>query len=50
MLMLRSVIMHAMPSQLAMPALCILLPQRARVNIVLEEYVDQSVDWSQVRS
>jgi hypothetical protein len=27
-----------------------LLPQRAEVDIVLEEYVDRSVDWSQVRS
>jgi hypothetical protein len=27
-----------------------LLPQRAEVDIVLEEYVDSSVDWSQVRS
>jgi hypothetical protein len=27
-----------------------LLPQRAEVDIVLEEYVDQSVNWSQVRS
>ena len=27
-----------------------LLPQRAEVDIVLEEYVDRSINWSEVRS
>jgi hypothetical protein len=27
-----------------------LLPQRAEVDIVLEEYADRSINWSEVRS